>query len=461
MSERECREWQSTVFVMALDVEKAAVLLHRNNEQSYTLPRFTAEGGMWETTSAAMEEQIRASFDIEGQVLYRAVYKEDKAVCRGEAVIILESRPSQSAEGEWFTRHILADVTLAEAQYCPLLERVLGELETGQVPARRPPWARPGWRRKAAEWMTAELTQRGWMPLGPPELVRSWSLSYVMRMEASKADSAETRWFYFKTSLDLPLFVNEALVTKGLAALFPGHVPCPTAVEAENNWLVLEDFGEMIGHEAPPAERLRILEQFGTMQVKSVQLTEQLLALGCIDRRLDWVAGQIEPLINHPETAAALTADEVAQLHRLAEPLRRMCRKLAGFAIPDALIHGDLHGGNVAGETAETGPLLFFDWTDSAVGHPFFDMLLIFMEKDTAAREKMRDVYLSHWLDYEPMERLLESWRLAEVLAAVYHAISYLYILEGIEVWGKNELDWALPYWFQKILGYGEFIHEH
>jgi hypothetical protein len=115
----------------------------------------------------------------------------------------------------------------------------------------------------------------------------------------------------------------------------------------------------------------------------------------------------------------------------------------------------------VAGKSGQTEPLLFFDWTDSAVSHPFFDMLLIYIEKETAEREQMRDVYLAHWLDYEPMERLLESWRLAEVLASVYHAVSYLYIVEGVEDWGKKEMDWALPYWFRKILGYGEFIHEH
>jgi aminoglycoside phosphotransferase (APT) family kinase protein len=138
-----------------------------------------------------------------------------------------------------------------------------------------------------------------------------------------------------------------------------------------------------------------------------------------------------------------------------------MCRKLSGYAVPDALIHGDLHGGNVAGIRGEAGQMIYFDWTDSAVSHPFFDMLLIYIAKDTAEQEKMRDVYLAHWLDFEPIERLLEVWRLAEALAAVYHAISYRYILEGLEVWGKNELDWGLPYWLRKILEHGEFIREH
>jgi hypothetical protein len=460
MSEPESQNWQSTVYVIALDVEKAAVLLQQNDD-CYTLPHFTVEGGVWETTVAKMQEVIGPTLQIEGQALYRTAYEAEEAICRGEAVIVLEAQASQKMNGEWLTRQALADIALANPAHCSLLEQVLDELETGQIPEKRPSWARPGWQRAATEWMTAELSRAGWTPTGPTELVRTWALSYVMRIQASNGDSAEKEWFYFKTSLDLPLFVNEAVVTKGLAALYPGYVPRPFAIDAAKNWMVLEDFGPMIGHGAPLDDRLRILEQYGAMQVKSAEQVEALVALGCCDRRLNWMVEEIKALFNNQETGQAITAEEAAQLRSMIAPLQRMCRKLSDYAVPDALIHGDLHGGNVAGTRGEGGQLIYFDWTDSAVSHPFFDMLLIYIAKDTAEQEKMRDVYLAHWLDFEPMERLLEVWRLAEALAAVYHAISYRYILEGLEEWGKNELDRGLPYWLRKILEHGEFIREH
>ena len=41
--------------------------------------------------------------------------------------------------------------------------------------------------------------------------------------------------------------------------------------------------------------------------------------------------------------------------------------------LPDTLVHGDLHPGNVRGDGA--GPAVIIDWGDSVVGHPAFDIL--------------------------------------------------------------------------------------
>ncbi len=463
MNEEKCQDWQSIVSVIALDVEKTAVLLCRNGARSYELPHLTVEGGLWETTTANMQEQIGPILKIEGQVLYRANYQEETDSCRGKAVVIMDTAEPASLSGEWFGLGALADIRLVESAYLPLIEGALHELATGVVPEQRPPWARTGWYQAAVEWMTAELIQAGWTPSGPVEPGRSWSLSYVMRMPATKDGAVEPRYFYFKTSLDLPLFVNEALVTKALAAFFPGQVPLPLAVEAEQDWLLLEDFGPLIGHGAALEDRLEILRQYAEMQLKSTENIDYLLSIGCCDRRVDWMVDAIEQLFESPESEKAVTAEELLQLRDMVKPLQRMCRRLSEYGVPDGLIHGDLHGANVAGKSgsAEPGKLIFFDWTDSAIGHPFLDMIVIFAEEDTAEREQMRDLYLSYWVDYEPLERLLEIWQIAEILAPVYHGISYVSILENVEEWGKNEMSWALPFWFKKILAQGDFIHEH
>jgi hypothetical protein len=462
MSESECEEWQSMIYVLAVDVNQAAVLLQQNEDHAYILPSFQTEGGLWETRAAQMQNQIRLNLGLNGRVLYRAGYQEDTANCRGEGLHVLETLEPETLPGHWHTRQTLEGIPLVNSQHRSLIENTLLELETGRFPEQRPPWTRPGWQAEAERWMTAELAQAGWMHVGPAEPIKSWCLSYVMRIPAAKTETAENQWFYFKTSLDLPLFVNEAVVTEGLAALFPNHVPAPLAIEAQKNWLLLSDFGPLIGRGAALEDRLRILHHHAVLQIQSAGQIEQLLALGCCDRRLDWLAGHIEPLFNHPETAQVLTGEEVARLQKLAGPLRQMCRKLDAFAIPPALIHGDLHGSNVAGQKGEgqAERLLFFDWTDSAISHPFFDMLLIFFEKDITIREKMRDTYLEDWLIYEPLEQLLDAWSLAETLAALYHALSYFYILINIEDWGRNELDWELPIWLRKIIELGELTCE-
>jgi aminoglycoside phosphotransferase (APT) family kinase protein len=208
------------------------------------------------------------------------------------------------------------------------------------------------------------------------------------------------------------------------------------------------------------ADRLEILRQFARIQRESVDKTEQLIALGLCDRRLEWMLNEIEPFLNKPKIADSVTAEEAEKLRALAQPLAALCRKLYEYGVPDTIIHGDLHGSNVARNEKEPGKLLFFDWTDAAVSHPFFDMLLIYICKDPAEQEAMRDLYLAQWLDYEPMERLLELWKMAKVVAAVYHGLSYIYIIDGLEDWAKADMDWAMPFWLRKILEYSEDVYE-
>jgi hypothetical protein len=280
------------------------------------------------------------------------------------------------------------------------------------------------------------------------------------RLSPEHSETAESKRFFFKTSLDLPLFVNEAVVTKALAEMFPGYVPDVVALNSQNNWMIMEDFGPVVSHEASLADRLEILRQFARIQRESVDKTEQLIALGLCDRRLEWMLNEIEPFLNKPKIADSVTAEEAEKLRALAQPLVALCRKLYEYGVPDTIIHGDLHGSNVARNEKEPGKLLFFDWTDAAVSHPFFDMLLIYICKDPAEQEAMRDLYLAQWLDYEPMERLLELWQVAKVVAAVYHGLSYIYIGEGLEDWAKTDMDWAMPYWLRKIIEYSEELNE-
>jgi hypothetical protein len=57
------------------------------------------------------------------------------------------------------------------------------------------------------------------------------------------------------------------------------------------------------------------------------------------------------------------------------------------------------------------------------------------------------------WLAYEPMARLLEMWQLAYPLCALHQAVSYRYIILANERADcKDEMAWAMPFWFGKIL---------
>ena len=66
------------------------------------------------------------------------------------------------------------------------------------------------------------------------------------------------------------------------------------------------------------------------------------------------------------------------QLQALAPHLKNLCSQLAKYRIPQTLVHGDLHLGNVA---LYEDNYILFDWTDSCIAHPFFDMFLFYFSR--------------------------------------------------------------------------------
>src|SRR5690606_14044007 len=143
-------------------------------------------------------------------------------------------------------------------------------------------------------------------------------------------------------------------------------------------------------------------------------------------RRLEILASQIDPLLADEAVIAQLTTDEIVRLRALAPRLKAMCAELAAYAVPASLNHGDLHSGNITGET-----LRFFDWTDACIGHPFLELCTVMAEVDDAVpdgRERVLDAYLNQWHAFEPPERLRQMSRLANPLGPLHQAVSYQHI---------------------------------
>ena len=264
------------------------------------------------------------------------------------------------------------------------------------------------------------------------EQVKHWSISSVLRVETDGSD------VYFKVPARLPYFVEEATVTARLAERFPDHVPMPLAIEPEAGWLLLPQFDELFSWRAPPEVHREALRRFAALQRRSSELVDELLADGCLDRRLDVLETQIDPLVNDPEAVARLTSDEVKELRRLAPALKETCRRLAALGLPPTLVHGDLHMLNVA---RLDGMLVYFDWSDACIAHPFIDLLSLLSEHDEASRAALLEAYLEPWEGVVDAERLQEAVALAAVVIPLHHAVSYQHIVAGLEPDAKPELD--------------------
>ncbi|HEX6292125.1 MAG TPA: phosphotransferase [Herpetosiphonaceae bacterium] len=436
-----------------------AIVPHRSEPRILLLP---GDGG-WSLPCAHIDQRIwapqvdrvsRALRDTLGidYVVLRSVYVtvDHEMKQQMDAVYALEQRFSAwtpPAGARWVGLETLSDLPLAMPEQRRALLPYLHEQAGGPISPLRPPWARPGWFAAAESWTSAQLERLGYALVAPIEQIKNWGISCILRARTTAGD------VYFKVAAPLPLFANEPLLMESLAAAHPDFIPAPLAIEHEQRWMLLADVGPELRDNRAEADWTTALRLYARIQRSFVGETEALLAMGCLDRSLDRLAAQIDEVLEDTAALERLSAAELTQIRSLAPRLRSMCGELAGYGVPQTLVHGDLHGGNIA---LRDERYLFFDWTDGCVAHPFLDVVTMMDEVaaslDAQACLRLRDAYLSLWTGYAPLEGLQAAWTIAAPLGALHQAVSYYHIVKQLEPSAKPELAWGVSYWLQQML---------
>jgi len=424
------RQWISNFHIVLPDMERKRILL-LPSDTGWKLPSLAVEDRLWVGKSRQiithMREKLGLTCDFTVlRYLHRETDEEDRWD-QTYLVLELHANPTEPPlGGQWVDRVNLAEVAVPDEKVRGWLLDYLDEETAGEFPPLRAPWARAGWFSATSAWMTKTLTGLERPPTGAVQQFRNLGISSLLRVPT------QAGLVYLKATAKLPLFVNEAVLMTRLAERFPGQIPPPLAIEPEKGWMLLDDFGTDLGTDNASAEEVAgALRQFGALQIKSAPALEELLGLGCFDRRLSVLTRQLDLLVDHPLSRCHVKPDDLTQLRSLVPDIKKRCTELASYHLPDTLVHGDLHMGNMArnGEG-----YLFYDWSDACIAHPFLDMIApYFFYGDPKIQEQMREVYLSQWTAWEPVERLREAWRLAKPLAALHQAVSYLHILIGQE----------------------------
>lgn len=429
-SSLEIAGWKSKFHIVLPDVERRRVLLLSDDTGRY-LPSLSLDRQLWVGDSHELIRLLREHLGLAGNFTIRRYLRMgvNPTEQRVQAWLVLESHDEWSEpplNGRWVNQKMLAEEPLTDEKSQALLLDYLDSETAGKIVPLRAPWAESGWFSQTSRWMIETLIGLGRNPIGPVQQFRNLGISSVLRVPTGAG------LVYLKATAKLPLFINEGVFMAQLAEKFPGQIPRPLAVQAEQQWMLLDDFGADLRSQKPSeADVAGFLRQFGALQVQSAGMTDALRRAGCRGRRLPVLAHQIADLAAHPLTAQHTTPDMLAQLSAAIPALQERCAVLDRYNLPDCLVHGDLHLGNVA---RNGDGYQIFDWSDSCIAHPFMDMIDPYFFYDNAdTQAHLRDAYLAQWTGWEPMERLLEIWRLAKPLAALHQAVSYLYILIGQE----------------------------
>lgn len=230
----------------------------------------------------------------------------------------------------------------------------------------------PAWLARARAWIESEVTVTG--EIEQPH-VRLWATA----LRVPTSDGV----VWFKASRDA--FAFEAALLQRIVTLAPQLLPEVLAARPADGWLLLADAGDRAREH--PVDWQPLMRSYGELQLATIPLAGELIALGVADGR----APDVTRLLHLLERSTA--AELEGRLPEVAAALAR----LATSPLPSMLDHGDLHDGNVF---SRDGQACILDWGDATVAHPFMTLTV---EEDPAAR----DGYLDCFAEFAPRERLL------------------------------------------------------
>jgi aminoglycoside phosphotransferase (APT) family kinase protein len=211
-----------------------------------------------------------------------------------------------------------------------------------------------------------------------------------------------------------------------LATLDPAVLP-PLVAHDGPRVLLDEVPGEDQYH-APVPVLVRMVDLLVELQVQWADRTDELLALGANDWRAEGLSELVTGII--ARRAGDLDAAVARRLELLVASLPQRSADLAACGVPESLVHGDFHPGNVIGGEDR---LVLIDWGDSGVGHPLLDHAAFVESLDPAARATVIGHWSARWRAAVPGCDPDRATELLAPLGAVQRAAVYQMFLDNIE----------------------------
>jgi hypothetical protein len=241
--------------------------------------------------------------------------------------------------------------------------------------------------------------------------IKTWNLSSLWRLETGDG----TVWLK-----ELPAFLRgETAVLRWINTVAPGAAPTLLAADGEGRQLLSHLPGEdRFG--APEADRLPMVDLLHGIQAR--YLADQPDLDGIRDRRGGLLLEQI----------TAVASPWLSRVEGLEDVLTALPDRLAAVAacgVPETLVHGDFHPGNV--RSADGVPPAVLDWGDAFLGHPGFDILRL--SEGLPSRAALLDRWASLWRATVPGCDPVRAASLLRPMAPLLGAVVYAGFLENIE----------------------------
>ncbi|HEX8495893.1 MAG TPA: aminoglycoside phosphotransferase family protein [Actinomycetales bacterium] len=287
----------------------------------------------------------------------------------------------------------------------------------------RMPWAVPGGPAADLRWAEGALEAIDRPLAGRPEQVRTWNLSSLWRLPTA----AGLVWLKAVPRF----FAHEGAV---LRRLDPAVVP--TVLAHDGARVLLDDLPGDDLYGAQGDVLLQMVSLLVGLQAPWVDRCDELLALGVPDRRAARFVSRAQLTLER--TADQLDPAVRRACVRLLDTLDERFRALADCGLPDTLVHGDFHSGNLIGDPVDVpgptpGRLALLDWGDCVVGNPLLDRAAFLAGVPADEQSRVQSHWAELWRTHQPGCHPERAATLIGPVAALHRAVVYDGFLQAVE----------------------------
>jgi hypothetical protein len=278
-------------------------------------------------------------------------------------------------------------------------------------------YARPGGPRRDLAWATSKLAAQGLAVVGAAEQIKTWNLSSVWRIPLRGAGHV---WLKVVPEF----FAHEGPL---IAALGP-HGGVPRLLGCERGRSLMAEIPGTDGFHATLEQRCQMIERLVRLVSACRGDIPELLGLGLPDFRAEPLSAGIAHTFERHR--GELDLADARLLGRFVGALGARWARLAECGLPDGLVHGDFHSGNVR---IGGDQLTVLDWSDAGIGHPLLDEAAFLERVPEAQRGPLRAHFQATWQRAVPGCDPARAAALIEPIAAARQALIYDQFLERIE----------------------------
>ncbi|KAI0561436.1 Aminoglycoside phosphotransferase [Gracilaria domingensis] len=375
----------------------------------------------WDKDTGRLHEVVKAETGL-GVFVLRPLWVRPDSQYGLEEVVLLAEIVDDSlavAKGyEWISRDEALETEWVKIDHCfdikEHLSSALDNNSRSQLERNRMPWRFPGWFGKTLTWIGSALSDQNLEVEGPVSVVRNTFLSCIMKFKvryvgARRVDTVLQDNIVFVKAGNPKLLRVPAICA--ISAILPDISPRLLAVNASRN-LYME--GNVRFNDSASIRADLLMKTLATFQKRSTSHLKELKSAGVPAYTVEWVRTNIRKILGYSLLDRCKDGNSVTRLRANMSRLELCFEELESYRIPDTLLHGDFHSGNV-GSAVDNAYYHILDWNSAYIGHPFCDFAVMRSSEDEPEEEQetAEQTYFQYWNKYGNKDTLQRVSNLA------------------------------------------------